>query len=130
MEKLLVSVMRLSAALTLYGMEQVQSTVSYAGKGESPFKAFDEWEATLNSLSDALTGQIGEDKKTTLESMTSMAEDLVSTSFDGVSVIEPRQILRATDDLIRASSETVSGWVERAASADGDQPRPAADVLA
>ncbi len=128
MQGLLISMVRLSAALTLYGWEQIQS--SFSEGGPSPLKVLDNLEAALDSLTDVLVDRIGEGKKTTFESVADMAHDLVSTSFDGVNVVDPRQFLRTTDDILRASSETVAEWMDRVSSADGEEPQPAAEVLA
>jgi hypothetical protein len=121
--------MRLSAALTLYSLEQFQSSVSLTQEGQNPLKVLDKFEEALNSLTEALVVQIGEGKQTALASVTDMAHDLVSTSFDGVNIIDPRQILRATDDILRVSSETVADWMDRTSSVDGEEPKAAADIL-
>jgi DNA-binding beta-propeller fold protein YncE len=130
MQSLLVSMMRLSAALTLYGLEQIQTSVYVTQGGQNPLRVLDKLEIALNSLTEALVDNIGDGKKTALESVTTMAQDLVRTSFEGVTVIDPRQLLRATDSILRSSSETMADWVDRVGLVDGEEPRPAAEVLA
>jgi hypothetical protein len=129
MQGVLISIMRLSAALTLYSLEQFQNSVFLTQEGKNPLKVLNSLESALDSLTESLVDQIDSGKKTALESVTSMAQDLVSTSFDGVNVIDPRQILRATDDILRASSQTVADWMDRTSPAEGEAPRSAADVL-
>jgi hypothetical protein len=128
MQKVLVSMMRLSAALTLYSLEQFQSSVTLTEDHRNPLKVLDQFEEALNSLTEALVVQIDEEKKSALESVTDMAQDLVSTSFDGVNAFSPRQILKTTDELLRASSETVADWMDRTSSG-GEEPAAAADIL-
>jgi hypothetical protein len=130
MQSLLVSMMRLSAALTLYSLEQIQTSVYITQGGQNPLRVLDKLEIALNSLTEALVEQIADGKKTALESVTTIAQDLVRTSFDGVNVIDPRQLLRATDRILRSSSETVADWVDRVGLVDGEEPKPAAEVLA
>lgn len=130
MQSLLVSMMRLSAALTLYGLEQIQTSVDIAQGGQNLLRALDKLEIALDSLTEALVDQIADGKKTALESVTTMARDLVRTSFDGVNVIDPRELLRATDTIMRSSFETMADWADRASLVNGEEPRPAAEVLA
>lgn len=130
MQSLLVSMMRLSAALTLYGLEQIQTSVYVTQGGQNPLRVLDKLETALNTLTEALVDHIADGKKTALESVTTMARDLVRTSFDGVNVIDPRQLLRATDSILRSSSEAMADWVDRVSLVDGEEPRPAAEVLA
>jgi hypothetical protein len=130
MQSLLVSMMRLSAALTLYGLEQIQTSVYITQGGQNPLRVLDKLEIALNSLTEALAEQIADGKKTALESVTTMAQDLVRTSFDGVNVIDPRQFLRATDSILKRSSESMADWVDRVGLVDGEEPRPAAEILA
>jgi hypothetical protein len=130
MQSLMVSMMRLSAALTLYGLEQIQTSVDITREGQSPLRVLDKLEVALDSLTEALAGQITEGKKSALESMTTMAQDLVRTSFDGANAIDPRQLFRATDSILRSSSESMADLVDRAGIVDGEEPRPAAEVLA
>ena len=130
MQSLLVSMMRLSAALTLFGLEQLQTSVDITQGGQNPLRALDKLEIALNSLTEALVDHIADGKKSALESVTTMAQDLVRTSFDGVNVIDPRQFLRATDSILRSSSETMADWADRVGLVDGEEPRPAAEILA
>jgi len=130
LQSLLVSMMRLSAALTLYGLEQIQTSVYVTQGGQNPRRVLDKLEIALNSLTEALAAHITDGKKTALESVTTMAQDLVRTSFDGVNAIDPRQFLRATDTLLRRSSESMADWVDRVSLVDGEEPKPAAEILA
>jgi hypothetical protein len=130
MQSLLVSMMRFSAAITLYGWEQIQTSVYITQGGQNPRRVLDKLEIALNSLTEALVEQMTDGKKTALESVTTMAQDLVRTSFDGVNVIDPRQFLRATDTILRRSSESMADWVDRVGLVDGEEPKPAAEILA
>lgn len=41
----------------------------------------------------------------------------MSRTFDGMTVMDPREVMRATNDLIQKTSDTTAEWVSKAASA-------------
>ena len=117
MQSLIVSMMRFSAALTLFGMEQLQSSLDVV-EGEEDFsKAMDRFEKALDSLTDALVTKIDAKKRDTLKSVTKMSEDVVGRTMDGMNVMDPREVLRATNDLLKKTSDATADWVSKAASA-------------
>jgi hypothetical protein len=117
MQSLIVSMMRFSAALTLFGMEQLQSSLNVV-EGEEDFsKAMDRFEKALDSLTDVLVNKIDDQKKDTLKSVTRMSEDVVGRTMDGMNVMDPREVLRATNDLLKKTTDATADWVSKAASA-------------
>ena len=120
MQSLIVSMMRFSAALTLFGMEQLQSLLNVV-EGEEDFsKAMERFEKALDSLTDALVNKIDDKKKDTLKSVTRMSEDVVGRTMDGMNVMDPREVLRATNDLLKKTTDATADWVSKAASAVED----------
>jgi len=120
MQSLIVSMMRFSAALTLFGMEQLQSSLNVV-EGEEDFsKAMERFEKALDSLTDALVNKIDDKKKDTLKSVTRMSEDVVGRTMDGMNVMDPREVLRATNDLLKKTTDATADWVSKAASAVED----------
>ena len=117
MQSLIVSMMKFSAAMTLFSMEQLQNTLNMVEGEEDLSKTMDRFEQALNSLTEALTNRIDDKKKDTLKSITKMSEDVVSRTFDGMTVMDPREVMRATNDLIQKTSDTTAEWVSKAASA-------------
>lgn len=117
MQSLIVSMMKFSAAVTLFSMEQLQNTLNMVEGEEDLSKTMDRFEQALNSLTEALTNRIDDKKKDTLKSITKMSEDVVSRTFDGMTVMDPREVMRATNDLIQKTSDTTAEWVSKAASA-------------
>jgi hypothetical protein len=129
MQRLIVSMMRFSTAVTLYGYEQLQSSVAFAqGEGELN-GTLDRLQATIDSLSEVLVDNLGGGKKATLRSITSMAEDMVKGSFEGMRFVDPREMMKATADMIRQSADALAGRVSKVTLAEGEEPKPAADVL-
>jgi len=117
MQSLIISMMKFSAAVTLFSMEQLQNTLNMVEGEEDLSKTMDRFEQALNSLTEALTNRIDDKKKDTLKSITKMSEDVVSRTFDGMTVMDPREVMRATNDLIQKTSDTTAEWVSKAASA-------------
>jgi predicted transcriptional regulator len=118
MQPFLVSIMRFSAAVTLYGMEQVQSTLNVMDGGEDLSKSMDKLEKTLNSLTDALIDKIDDRKRETLKSVTKVSEDMVGRTVDGINIMDPREVMRATNDLIQKTSDATAEWVSKATDKD------------
>ncbi len=120
MQDLIVAMMRFSAAVTLFGMEQLQSSFNVVEGEEDVSKAMDRFEEALNSMTDALVTKIDDKKKDTLKSVTRMSEDVVSRSFDSMNVMDPREVLKATNDLLKKTSDATADWVTKAADAVED----------
>jgi hypothetical protein len=129
MQKLIVSMVRFTTALTLYGLEQVQTTTYVARAGQDLFKVLDKLEITLNSLTEALIDKIDDSKRGTLRSVTDITEDVVGKSFDSVNMMDPRSLLRLTDEFWNKTSDVLTGWFEKPAPENGSEPRPAADIM-
>ncbi len=117
MQSLIVSMMRFSAALTLFGMEQLQNSLNVVEGEEELSKTMERFEKALDSLTDALVHRIDDKKKDTLKSVTKMSEDMVSRTVDSMTIVNPSEVLRATNDLIQKTTDATAQWVSKAASA-------------
>lgn len=117
MQSLIVSMMRFSAAVTLFGMEQLQSSLNVVEGEEDISKAMERFEKALDSLTDALVNKIDDRKKDTLKSVTKMSEDVVGRTMDSMNVMDPREVMRATNDLLKKTTDATADWVSKAASA-------------
>ena len=117
MSNLIASMARFSTAMTLFGVDQLEKTMNVVGGGAELSKTVEEFESTLNSLTSVLTDKMDEKKKDTLHSVTKMAEETVSRTIDSMEVVDPREVLKATTDLLQKTSDVTAGWVSRAASA-------------
>ncbi len=115
MQNLIISMMKFSAAVTLFGMEQLQNTLNAVEGDEEFSKTTERFEEALDSLTEALKNRIDEKKKDTLKSITKMSEDVVNRTFDGMSAMDPRDMMKATNDLIQRTSDTTAEWVSKAA---------------
>src|SRR3989442_12526313 len=91
MQQLIVSMMRLSAAATLFGMEQIQHSMEVLEGNEDISKMMRRFAKTLDSVSDAFAGGIDARKRDTLKSITRASEQIVEKSVDGLTLIDPRE---------------------------------------
>ncbi len=117
MQSLIVSMMRFSAALTLFGMEQLQNSLNVVEGEEELSKTMDRFENALDAMTDSLISRIDDKKKDTLKSVTRMSEDVVGKTIDGMTAMDPREVLKATNDLIQKTTDATADWVSKAASA-------------
>lgn len=117
MQNLIISMMRFSAAVTLFGMEQLQNSLNVVEGEEDLSKTMERFEKALDSLTDVLVNRIDDKKKDTLKSVTKMSEDVVNRTVDGMTMVDPREMLKATNDLIQKTTDVTAEWVSKAASA-------------
>ena len=119
MEKLIVSMMRFSTAVTLLGLEQLENAMKMGG-GEDMSKAMDKFRATLDSFTDTVTQELDHKKQKTLKSMSHMSEEAVHRAVEGLNVVDPRELLRNTSDLMRKASDSVADLVAKGADTVGE----------
>jgi hypothetical protein len=117
MTNLIVSMLRLSAAMTLYSVEQMEKSINVVEGGTDLGKTMEGFEKTLNSLTDVLMREMDEKKKETLESVSKASEDMVTRSMEGMELMDPRQVLKASSDLLQKTSDVTAKWVSKAAEA-------------
>lgn len=117
MTNFVVSMVRFSAALTLYGVEQVEHSLSLIEGGTDLAKTMQEMEKTLNSLSDVLTREMDEKKKDTLDSVSKASQEMVDRTLEGMEILDPREVLKASGDLLQKTSDVTAKWVSKAAEA-------------
>ncbi|MEO7653115.1 MAG: hypothetical protein ABIZ80_21870 [Bryobacteraceae bacterium] len=113
MQELIASMMRFSAAMTLFGMQQVQNAVGAAADTQTAVTKFRE---ALDAMSAAVAAQIDESKKSTLENMSKVQSDLVDRTFDAMNVqaMDPREMMQSTGDLMRKTTDSLAGMVHKA----------------
>jgi vacuolar-type H+-ATPase subunit E/Vma4 len=108
---------RFSTAMTLFGVEQLEKTMNVVGGEEEMSKTVEDFEKTLNSLAEVLTGKIDKKKRDTVNSVTKMAEETVDRTMDSMEVMDPREVLKASTDILQKTSDATADWVSRTASA-------------
>jgi hypothetical protein len=117
MQTLIVSMMRFSAALTLWGMDQIQNTLKVAEGEEKLSNTLDGFEKALDSLTEVLVGRMDDKNKDTLKSVTKMSEEVVGRTADQLSMLNPREIIGVASDMLRKTSDATAEYVSKAAAA-------------
>ncbi|MEQ1884812.1 MAG: hypothetical protein ABL967_07105 [Bryobacteraceae bacterium] len=128
---------RFSAALTVFGQQQVQNAMSNALSTESGMNAMRE---ALDSATQVLTAQIDEKQRSTMKSVSDLGTDLVSRTFDTMQMsrLDPRQLVESTGAMVKQVSDTIESAIKRTAAAassaasaatSSGEPTPAAEAL-
>ena len=115
MTNLAVSLLRFSAALTLYSVEQLEKSLDVVEGSNDLTKTIGGVEKTLDSVSDVLMRELDDKKKDTLESMRRASKDVVDRTVDGMEIMDPREVIKASSDLLQKTSEVTAKWVSKAA---------------
>lgn len=131
MQELIISVMRFSAAMTLFGMQQLQNAVGAAADTQA---AVDQFRKALDEMSDAVTNQMDASKQATLKSMTNAQKDLVGNTFDAMNVrqLDPRELMNTGGDLMRKTSDSLADLVKKATAPmakSAAEPEPIGQAL-
>lgn len=117
MSNLISSMARFSTAMTLFGVEQLEKTMNVFGGEAELSKTIEEFEKTLNSMTNILTGKMDEKKKETVQSLGKMTEETVSRTLDSMNVLDPREVLKASTEMLQKTSDVTAEWVSRTAEA-------------
>ena len=117
MTNLAVSMLRFSAALTLYSVEQLEHSLNVVEGGADLSKTLQGFELTLDSLSEVLMREMDEKKKETLQSVSKASRDMVGRTMEGMEIMDPREVIKASSDLLQKTSDVTARWVSKAAEA-------------
>lgn len=131
MEKFMVSMMRFSTAMTLFGIEQMQNAVASMGSGEDLTASMEKMREAMDAFSDAVLGQVHESKRETAETVTRVSEDTVKSAWSGVSssLADPREMMKATTDMFKKTSDSVVHWMEGVGGEGAEEPRRASEAM-
>jgi hypothetical protein len=130
-DKFLVSMMRFSTAMTLFGLEQVQEAVTSVGSGEDMTAPLERMRQTMDAFSDAVMNHVDEGKRETLDTVTRVSEDTVQRAFSGVgsSIADPREMVKNTADMMKRTSDSVMGWMDRKVDQAAEDVEQASEAL-
>ena len=125
MQDLINSIVRFSAAMTLFSMQQMQNAV---GAATDTNQGLGKFRDALDAITDAVTSQLDENKKPTLNSMSNLGHDIVDRTWDAmnVSALDPREVLDTTSDLMKKTSESLADLMKKSETASTSEPKQAA----
>jgi len=111
-------------------MQQMQSAVETIDPKDSVTKL----RQMIDSMTNALTAQIDESKKSTVDSMSNLGSDVVGRTFDtlNVSGLTPRDIVQTTSDMVKKTTDSLAGMMKSGEEkkAPAGTPQAAGEVLA
>jgi conjugal transfer/entry exclusion protein len=109
-QDLINSFVRLSAAMTVYSLQQMQSAVDTIDTKDSVNKL----KKMIDSMADALTEQIDESKKKTVESISTLGADVVERTFDTLNVkgLSPHDLVDTTSDMVRKTTDSLDNIIK------------------
>jgi hypothetical protein len=117
--------------MTLFGLEQVQGTMTSVGSGEDLTAPLERMRQTMDAFSDAVMSHVDQGKRETLDTVTRVSEDTVRRAFSGVgsSIADPREMMKNTADMVKRTSDSVMGWMDGKGGASEGEPEQASEAL-
>jgi hypothetical protein len=131
-QELINSFVRLSAAMSVYSMQQMQSAVESIDPKDSVAKL----KKMIDSMTDALTAQIDENKRKTVDSISNLGADVVGKTFHTLNVtgLNARELVDNTSEIVRKTSDSLAHMIksdkEESAKSSSSTPQAAEVVLA
>jgi len=130
MQELVEAMLRFSAAMTLFGVQQLQNAVGAAADTQSALNKFRD---ALNKMSDAISSQMDDSKQETLKSMTKVQNDLVERTWDAMNInmLDPREMMDTMTDLTKKTTDSMADLVKKATAtgSKSSEPQSAANTL-
>lgn len=114
MQQLIQSFVRLSAAMTVYSMQQVQSAV----ETRDPQGSLKQLHQLVDSLTGALSSQLDESGKATVD-------NVVDKTLES---LDPQELMHTTADMFKRTTASLTGLMNSKRSAS--EPQAAGEVLA
>ena len=106
MREMIFSMMRFSGAVAMFSIEQVQNAVEAPADTRTAIIKLRE---TLDLMSESLVSKLDHPKQAALESMSNAQSEIFDRSLDAVN-------LSAADDLMKKTSDSLSGALNRSAA--------------
>jgi hypothetical protein len=117
MQDLFNSMVRLSAAMTVFSMQQLQTAVGSADTKES----IDKLREVIDSMADALSSKIEASRKPAFDKLAKLPEDMMSRSWES-----PRDVVQNASDMMKSASD----WIVGTSKSESSEPKAAEEALA
>jgi hypothetical protein len=113
MDQLLVSMMRFSTAVTLFGIQQMESAMNTVTGSENFKDSLDKFRTALDDFSEAVGKEIDKGKRETLDSITRACEDTLKRAMDGMNenMTDPREALNTAADMMKKATDSLADWM-------------------
>ncbi len=126
MQELAVSMMKFSAAMTMFGIQQVQNAV---GAMTDTQGATDKFKHAMDSVTNALSSELDQSNKSAASSLNNLSEKLVHRAASALDMpaMDPRNVIKAAADVLKKTTDSVTDMVEQAASATQAAVKPTSE---
>lgn len=128
MQQLLESMVRFSAAMTLFGLQQLQNAIDLATDSRAARKKASE---SLDAVTDALTAQLDDKKRPAVESISNLA-DQTYDAFD-IPAFNSHKVVDNVTEAVRKTTDAVADAIRKTSPAsrktECDEPVQAATIL-
>jgi DNA-directed RNA polymerase beta' subunit len=120
---LMTSMVRLSAALTIFGMEQAQTAVDALSDSKASTEKF---RKTIDALTDAVIAQVDERHRDSLKEMADAGAKFVDRSWSTVGDVDTGGMLDSATKVIRKTADALTEALEKeskgATGGEGTKP--------
>jgi hypothetical protein len=126
-QELINSFVRLSAAMTVFGMQQMQTAVGNV----DPNDAIGKLREVLDAMTNIVNAHIEESRRPTVESMTTLGKNMMDRTWDAISMSapQPKDLMNVANDGLRRATSGLNEFM-RMEKKGGSEPRAAEEVLA
>lgn len=129
-QRVLSSGVRFTGAAGMFSLQQFETAVTNLQGGKGFQEQFNKVQGTVDDVTKCLVSSVSQGKKEAIETVSNLGGQILRQGMEGLSAFDPREMLRAANNLAHKSTETISHWVSRKGAPAGEEPRLAADVLA
>jgi hypothetical protein len=132
MQEMFVSMMKFSTAITMFGLQQVQTAAEALTDTDAAQTKFRE---SLDAITAALTAQLDATNRSATKSMSDLGATLVDRTMSVMDVpaMDPRKVIKTASDVLRKTTDSVAEIVEKTTAAAGSavssEPEPASKAL-
>ena len=119
-QTLVTSFVRLSTAITVFGLQQVQTAV----ESRDPQTSFRQLHQLVDSLADALSSHLDESRQATVRNVSGMGADVVGKTLQSFNPanLNPQDLMQTTGEIIKRTSASLSSLVNPAPAARNPGP--------
>ena len=127
-QELINSLVRLSAAMTVFGMQQMQTAVGNVDPNEAIVKLRE----VIDAMTNIVNSQIEDSRKPTVESMTSLGRNMMDRTWDAINMgtPQPRDLMNVANDSLRRATSGLNEFMRLEKKGSGTEPKPVEEVLA
>jgi hypothetical protein len=121
MQELINSMIRLSAAVTIFGVQQVQTVVTSA----DPKPSFDKIREVIDAMANAASSKIDDSSRAAVDRFSNLPQDMLKRTWDST-----KEVMENTSDMVKAASDVLMTATRPAGEPNQSEPKLAEEALA